>query len=1051
MANFLNNIKNKVANTVSKAGGIKGKIAGAVIKKMDAKSFIKLKIKITVICVLIVMVIVASLVQLIQNIFKQTNTAITATTNSYKTALENGTFEGDEDQINKALELYEQYGSFLGFTIDQINELSKSGYESIDSNKDAYDAYTSKYGTLKSNQKTDIENLYNDLIEENDYTNLLEKEIAYLDFYNYSKSGNLVAAISIDDNQYLYTHILNTEKYNFNNINWIAYTHSSSSSQKVSDSEFTYNSSLGLIYPTTGNLNINDLMDLVSPYLMSSSIPLSYLTSSIYTSNQSSDIGTSFAEVMLNEDQGKKNNIGDFAYQIVKYGQSDITINQYQLESRTTASYWLDYDTKLCKDTFSITQTEKEIKYYDRAGNEIRGNAQTEEVQTRYTSGTLVDGTNNPGEVTGHVNTRMNDETGAEDPSKEYLNGEPLYSTSVQYKLANALAFDVKINNSFEYEKYSDEDADKLINEDAVLSQETSPYSEVDESTKENKATEDILNSYNTMDEFESKYNVDMNSKTRVATPTSVRIDNPDGSYRIETTYTYSYDVTTKDYTLNQGTRYDITRQWSDTVSANPTSTSKTLLGLSDIINFNKNSENDYNKSTVSEQDFKSDTDSKSYYENDIINKEGTALNTVDILNSNPKIFNSYLASYQAKGTYIGYKRGDFEIAQAINELKTQFRSFADENNTLPFVYGASLGFEVNASPATGLSGRGRNALLKEFIHAWETGGKEPLSNGDKYIVYDDGAGHPTVGYGIDIYNSGFLQNFLDAGYDVSIGAEIDKDFVDKLEDIAIDNKRKVVEANTQGLNLTDYQMDALVCRAYNWWSNSFRDVYLQYWNQERDDKFGGEPDYSHGLYTNHMNKPITSNGQVLNGLIARRESEWRLFQTGHYYRAGIMDKWWSPSAGGDILEGAEAVHKVMEDERWTYSIGGDLYWNNIEMSLNNPNKVTCCATFVGASLYYAGIFTEDEMNSFNYNACNPSFAYYSQHGSVITSYDELEAGDIVFFDYQSDGDLDHVEIYAGDNTWYGAGATESIQRDSPYKDSTFWRSVFAKAVRLDI
>ena len=42
MANFLNNIKNKVANTVSKAGGIKGKIAGAVIKKMDAKSFIKL-------------------------------------------------------------------------------------------------------------------------------------------------------------------------------------------------------------------------------------------------------------------------------------------------------------------------------------------------------------------------------------------------------------------------------------------------------------------------------------------------------------------------------------------------------------------------------------------------------------------------------------------------------------------------------------------------------------------------------------------------------------------------------------------------------------------------------------------------------------------------------------------------------------------------------------------------------------------------------------------------------------------------------------------------
>ena len=141
-----------------------------------------------------------------------------------------------------------------------------------------------------------------------------------------------------------------------------------------------------------------------------------------------------------------------------------------------------------------------------------------------------------------------------------------------------------------------------------------------------------------------------------------------------------------------------------------------------------------------------------------------------------------------------------------------------------------------------------------------------------------------------------------------------------------------------------------------------------------------------------------------------------------------------------------------MEDEKWTYSVSqGALYWNNIEKSLNNPNHATCCATFVGASLYYAGIFTEQEMNSFNYNYCPTSFNFYSSHGTVINSYDELEAGDIVFFDYERDGKLDHVEIYAGDDTWYGAGSTSSIQRDSPYKDTRYWRSNFAKAVRLNV
>ena len=50
--------------------------------------------------------------------------------------------------------------------------------------------------------------------------------------------------------------------------------------------------------------------------------------------------------------------------------------------------------------------------------------------------------------------------------------------------------------------------------------------------------------------------------------------------------------------------------------------------------------------------------------------------------------------------------------------------------------------------------------------------------------------------------------------------------------------------------------------------------------------------------------------------------------------------------------------------------------------------------------------------------------------------------------DYENDGVYDHVQLYAGSDTWYDAGSTTSIQRASPFKDSTWARSNFTRAVR---
>ena len=139
----------------------------------------------------------------------------------------------------------------------------------------------------------------------------------------------------------------------------------------------------------------------------------------------------------------------------------------------------------------------------------------------------------------------------------------------------------------------------------------------------------------------------------------------------------------------------------------------------------------------------------------------------------------------------------------------------------------------------------------------------------------------------------------------------------------------------------------------------------------------------------------------------------------------------------GNILEAAERIHAIYEEEKWTYSVGSDLYSGNINLSLNNPNKVTCCATYVSCTLYLSGLVSEEEINSISYNSSTAIYRYLKTLDGrfmEIESFDELEPGDIVFMtsDDVPNG-IGHTQIYAGNNTWYNAGSTSSIQRANPY------------------
>ncbi len=336
--------------------------------------------------------------------------------------------------------------------------------------------------------------------------------------------------------------------------------------------------------------------------------------------------------------------------------------------------------------------------------------------------------------------------------------------------------------------------------------------------------------------------------------------------------------------------------------------------------------------------------------------------------------------------------------------------------------------------------------LLKEYIHYWEHSSPPPTNaDGTKYIIEDDGAGHPTVGYGVDIINGGFKQEFIAAGYPITIGGEVDKAFVDALEDREIQECINYIKSMTNGLNLSEYQIYALVSRAYNCGkagavairrgsSNlDFMSSYKEYWKSE-DDKFEAKDanaDFNHSLYTNYMSEPVTAKDKgYMSGLERRRKSEWVLFQTGYM---DVLDKWYVEGMGGSIIECAKAIHQYMEENGYTYCVYGSNSYEECgrngkshglsrTFEASKSNKNTCCATYVSWVLQEAGYLTESEHND---GADNLTNLLINKGWTVITDINQFQPGDVLTYS-------SHVEIYAGDGTVYNAGSGKAIRNSSP-------------------
>ena len=331
------------------------------------------------------------------------------------------------------------------------------------------------------------------------------------------------------------------------------------------------------------------------------------------------------------------------------------------------------------------------------------------------------------------------------------------------------------------------------------------------------------------------------------------------------------------------------------------------------------------------------------------------------------------------------------------------------------------------------------------WLHAWEGLNGSISADGTKYIIGDDGYGHPTVGYGVDLNAKG--DKFRAAGYPTSVGAEVDKEFVDNVEKEEINSAIQTVESKCSGLNLTQYQKYALVSRIFNCGSNGafivrngkdFVSACSSYWNQDTDLEYkvpANDGMFSHPLYTNYMYLPNTAKGSGFSqGLENRRKAEWLLFKTGYYDR---IDEYYEEGSGGDILAACEEVAEMWRSRNMQYSVN-KAYQIPLPTTVDealNSSKSGCCATYVSTVLYKAGLLTAEQIEKYDWHSTFPGGIPDMLKAAGWTQVDpaDKQPGDVI------NHLTVHVMIYAGDGKiWDQHCGVTSSHGDPPITGGPF-------------
>lgn len=398
------------------------------------------------------------------------------------------------------------------------------------------------------------------------------------------------------------------------------------------------------------------------------------------------------------------------------------------------------------------------------------------------------------------------------------------------------------------------------------------------------------------------------------------------------------------------------------------------------------------------------------------------------------------------------------EILRYLLNIATKSEMFGKIENIDEILKAFDLKVQMQPAVASG------KALMMDYICSFENEAMMLYLNGESaytqyisnyitedktmYKVASDGYNNPTVGFGIDLFKGAYINDYGDSirfadelikyhGYteeqlrDMSGATQIPVEIIDELKEKRVEQDYNKVIAETEHLNLTEYQIYALVSRNYNYNINGFLEAYKAYYDFERDDKYGenwSDRYFEHPLYTQYMSKPITAKGKDAPGLVKRRKSEWKLFLTGYMDN---INKWASDNS---IIECADRIHKYMEQNSYTYCVS---FCNDLE-ECSSPSQCgrnvtfeesktghhkTCCATYVSWVLQEAGYITRKQHTD---SAGTMKNTLEKMGWQEISSIEQAEPGDILYYSYG------HIEIYAGDGTVYNAGSGNAIRDPSP-------------------
>lgn len=441
--------------------------------------------------------------------------------------------------------------------IKESSSVVTSGVEDYISNanldKDAKSLYEDKTSLIKVKLK-DINAMYDKFIDEEkggaETQTLMKYKIGTKDVKEDNKEKRIV---NVEDKLPLYKHILLTEKYNFNNVDWKKFSHNATAGEDIKD--FKEDKERGLKYPDTTKNNAGDpkevkldkFIDLTLPYLQTWYIPLAMSNASV-----------------LNGTESDNNRAPAFSYNIIKEAYSNIVANWYELKKHTTVTRYYTYDEIKKHDMVTVEVIEREYENGAKNYSLRLGSSQTFEdsrtpKNTRTTSG-----------IAG----------GTVDPMKEEAVSQKDEYTSHFY-IKEADVFDAKIVNQFNYQVYSDSDAAKRRNADST-NESTATYAKTMSTEDINKKGENAMYGL-TVDSNGNISGANLDKASRFGDG----IPQNDPTNTTKRTTAYSYNVTFKQYTdYENGLEHTVTRIWKDKLSQTDSETSD--YTIDDLIMYNQ-------------------------------------------------------------------------------------------------------------------------------------------------------------------------------------------------------------------------------------------------------------------------------------------------------------------------------------------------------------------------------------------------------------------------------------------------------------------------------